>query len=139
VLKRGLTRKSTHLFLSRDSERLGQAALHAGSLRAAGATSLGDATAVHRHAAGEGEARQPPMLPIVALAVRARHSIPERPRVPKFDETAEKVPGEILRAVSRQQISFGDLAEAARRAVWTSRLRVDRIAPDEIDFFSGLP
>jgi hypothetical protein len=57
--------------------------------------------------------------------------------VPSFDETAEKVRGLIRRAVSPQQISFDDVAEALSRAVWTSRIGADRIAADGIDFFSG--
>ena len=56
----------------------------------------------------------------------------------KPSETAEKVRGEIRSPVSRQQISLDVLAEAVRRAVWTSQNRVDRIAAGEIDFFSGL-
>src|SRR3954470_15462963 len=54
-------------------------------------------------------------------------------------ETAEKVRRRFRSRVSRQQISLDVLAEAVRRAVWTSRNRVDRIAAAEIDFFSGLP
>jgi hypothetical protein len=55
-----------------------------------------------------------------------------------LSETAEKVRGLIRRAVSPQQISLDDVAEALRRAVWTSRIGGDRLTAGGIDFLSGL-
>ena len=60
-------------------------------------------------------------------------------RVLLLHETAEKVRARLRRPVSRQHICFDRCSEGRSAAVWTSRFCVDRIAADEIDFFSGLP
>src|SRR3954468_2373142 len=69
---------------------------------------------------------------------RGHEPAASRRKVSKSSETAEKVRARIRKAVLRQLICLDASSKARRTAARMSRFGVDRIAVDDIDFFSGL-